>query len=211
MIFTVGHSTHSLQDFVTLLKKAGITAIADVRSAPYSRYQPQFNREALSQSLADSGIQYVFVGDLLGGRSPNPEDYFNGRVVYSRLKSSEGFAEGIQRVIMGSHKFELALMCTEKEPLDCHRTLLVAQALTEQGVSVSHIHNDAHLESHEDALSRLLRMFKLEESDLFQSHEDLVAEAILKQENKVAYKVDDDTSDRGVNFNRDDFDGNRSA
>jgi len=85
MIFTIGHSTHSIENFISLLKMRGITAIADVRSAPYSRFQPQFNREVLAQSLTDVGMEYVFVGDSIGGRSQNPNDYENNRVVYSRL------------------------------------------------------------------------------------------------------------------------------
>lgn len=87
VIYTIGHSTHSIENFIKLLKSRGITAIADVRSAPYSRFQPQFNRELLTKSLKDSGIEYVFVGDSIGGRSSNEDDYENGRVVYSRLKT----------------------------------------------------------------------------------------------------------------------------
>ena len=91
MIYTVGHSTHTIQDFIKLLKSRGISAIADVRSAPYSRFQPQFNREVLTKSLKESNIEYVFVGDSIGGRSPNEEDYENGRVIYDRLKKSHNF------------------------------------------------------------------------------------------------------------------------
>lgn len=133
MIYTIGHSTHSIENFTKLLKSRGITAIADVRSAPYSRFQPQFNRELLTKSLKDSGIEYVFVGDSIGGRSSNEDDYENGRVVYSRLKNSDNFENGLQRVIVGSEKYQLALMCSEKEPIECHRTLLVGQTLLSEG------------------------------------------------------------------------------
>jgi uncharacterized protein (DUF488 family) len=187
VIYTIGHSIHSIEAFIRILKAAGVTAVADVRSAPYSRYQPQFNRDALEKSLRGAEIEYVFLGVELGGRSPNESDFEDGRVVYSRLRQRSEFDKGLERVIAGSQKFVLALMCTEKEPLDCHRTLLVAQALTEQGVEMSHIHSDSSLETHDATIQRLLKMHKLDEEDLFGSHHELVSEAILKQEQKIAY------------------------
>ena len=198
MIYTIGHSIHSIEAFIKLLKGTGVTAVADVRSAPYSRYQPQFNRETLENSLHAAEIEYVFLGDELGGRSPNESDFENGRVVYSRLRQRSEFEKGLERVIAGSQKYELALMCTEKEPLDCHRTLLVAQALTEQGIEVSHIHSDSSLETHDGAIHRLLRMHKLDEEDLFRLHHELVSEAILKQEQKIAYTSKVPSTDSSV-------------
>jgi len=180
------------------LKSAGVNAVADVRSAPYSRYQPQFNRDALEKSLREAQIEYVFLGDELGGRSPNENDFENGRVVYSRLRQRSEFDKGLERVIAGSENFVLALLCTEKEPLDCHRTLLVAQALSEQGVEISHIHSDSSLETHDAAIQRLLKMHKLDEEDLFTSRPELVSEAILKQEQKIAYTSRTPGTDRNV-------------
>lgn len=159
MIYTIGHSTHSIQAFTTILNSHGITAVADVRSAPYSRFQPHFNREVLANSLNDLGIEYVFVGDSIGGRSSNESDYENGRVVYARLKKNDYFENGIQRVILGSEKYKLALMCSEKEPIDCHRTLLVGQTLFERGISITHILSDGQVESHDSAIQRLLKLF----------------------------------------------------
>ena len=198
MIYTIGHSIHSIQAFTSLLKAVGVTAVADVRSAPYSRYQPQFNRDTLEKSLREAEIEYVFLGDELGGRSPNQSDFEDGRVVYSRLRQRSEFDKGLERVIAGSQKYVLALMCTEKDPLDCHRTLLVAQALTEQGVEMSHIHSDSSLEAHDDAIQRLLKMHKLDEEDLFRSHQELVSEAIHKQEQKIAYTSKTPGTDRKV-------------
>jgi uncharacterized protein (DUF488 family) len=137
--------------------------------------------------LREAEIAYVFLGDELGGRSPNESDFEDGRVVYSRLRQRSEFDKGLERVIAGSQKYVLALMCTEKEPLDCHRALLVAQALTEQGVEMSHIHSDSSLETHDAAIQRLLKIHKLDEEDLFRSQHELVSEAILKQERKIAY------------------------
>jgi uncharacterized protein (DUF488 family) len=196
VIYSVGHSTHTIQDFIKLLKSHGITAIADVRSAPYSRFQPQFNREVLTKSLKESSIEYVFFGDSIGGRSSNEDDYENGRVVYGRLKMSDNFENGLERVVLGSEKYQLALMCSEKEPIECHRTLLVGQTLFERGIPITHIHGDGTLEKHEDALQRLLRIFKLDEPDLFRSNEEIIAEALLRQEQKVAFTLGDPTKGR---------------
>lgn len=191
MIFTIGHSTHSIENFIKLLKSRGITAIADVRSAPYSRFQPQFNRELLIKSLKDSDIEYVFVGDLIGGRSDNEDDYENGRVVYSRLRNSDNFEVGLNRVIVGSEKYQLALMCSEKEPIECHRTLLVGQSLFEREIPVAHILGDGTLEKHEDAIQRLLKLLKLDEPDLFRTNDEVISEALLRQEQKVAFTLGD--------------------
>jgi uncharacterized protein (DUF488 family) len=198
VIYTIGHSTHSVQDFIVLLKSRGITGIADVRSAPFSRFQPQFNRETLANSLNDSGIEYVFVGDALGGRSPNEEDFENGRVVYARLKQNARFENGIQRVILGSEKYTLALLCSEKEPLECHRTLLVGQTLFEQSVSVTHIHANGTIESHENAIQRLLKSFKLDEPDLFRTDEEIVRDALLRQEQRVAFTLGDPVKGKNI-------------
>ena len=189
VIYTIGHSTHSIENFIKLLKSRGITAIADVRSAPYSRFQPQFNRELLTKSLKDSGIEYVFVGDSIGGRSSNEDDYENGSVVYSRLKNSDNFENGLQRVVVGSEKYQLALMCSEKEPIECHRTLLVGHTLFERGIPVTHILGDGTLENHDDAIQRLLKIFKLDEPDLFRTNEEVISEALLRQEQKVAFTL----------------------
>ena len=196
MIFTIGHSTHSIEYFIDLLKVQGITAIADVRSAPFSRFQPQFNREALSQSLIEAGMEYVFFGDSIGGRSQNPNDFENNRVMYSRLKKNPHFANGLDRVIAGSEKFKIALMCSEKEPLECHRMLLVGQTLHELGQQVTHIHGDGSLESHSEAIKRLLKILNLDEPDLFRSPAEILEEALLKQEQRVAYVLDDSARGR---------------
>ena len=196
MIFTIGHSTHSIEYFIDLLKVRGITAIADVRSAPYSRFQPQFNREALSQSLIEVGMEYVFFGDSIGGRSQNPNDFEINRVIYSRLKKNPHFANGLDRVIAGSEKFKIALMCSEKEPLECHRMLLVGQTLHELGQQVTHIHGDSSLESHSEAIKRLLKILNLDEPDLFRSPAEILEEALLKQEQRVAYVLDDSARGR---------------
>jgi uncharacterized protein (DUF488 family) len=187
VVFTIGHSTHPLDEFIALLKQHAVTALADVRSAPFSRFNPQFNKCALARDLQAHGIKYVFLGRELGARSDDPSCYENGRVRYGRLARTELFKHGIERVMKGAGEHSIALMCAEKEPLECHRTLLVARALDEQGVEVTHILSDGRLESQRAAMERLLDLTGLPQEDLFRSRAELVAEALARQEDKVAY------------------------
>ena len=166
-VFTVGHSNHPIERFEELLQMNGVTAVADVRSAPYSRFSPQFNKEDLAAWLRDAGIAYVFLGRELGGRSDDPSDYENGRVRYDRLAAKPTYESGIERVLHGASEKRIALLCAEKEPLDCHRTLLVARTLTGRGVSVEHILADGSLESHDRTMVRLLEMAGLKQTSLF--------------------------------------------
>ena len=186
-VFTIGHSTHSLEALVALLKQHGVTALADVRSAPFSRFNPQFNKDALERSLKAQGIKYVFLGRELGARSDDRSCYENGRVQYSRLARTALFHSGIERVMRGAQDHNIALMCAEKEPLDCHRTLLVARALDELGVAVAHILSDGQLEVHGDTMDRLLDVLKLPRENPFGSKQELIAEALAHREEQVAY------------------------
>lgn len=186
-VFTVGHSTHSIEAFIALLKQHGITALTDVRSAPYSRFNAQFNKGALERALKEQGIKYVFVGKELGARSEDPSCYKNGRVRYPLLARTALFRQGIDRVLKGSQDYRIALMCAEKEPLECHRTLLVARALDDMGVPIQHILADGRLEHHGEAMLRLLDLVGLPREDLFRSREEILADALARQEEKVAY------------------------
>jgi uncharacterized protein (DUF488 family) len=161
--------------------------LADVRSAPFSRFNPQFNKDALERDLKLHGISYVFLGRELGARSSDPSCYENGRVQYARLARTDKFRQGVERVTRGAQRRRIALLCAEREPLECHRTLLVARALDEQGVSVAHILGDGGLETHRDAMERLLDVTGLPRQDLFRSREELISDALARQEEKIAY------------------------
>src|ERR1700759_695739 len=138
-VISVGHSTLGYDNFLSTIRRAGVTAIADVLSAPYSRYNPQFNREVLKNELRLDGIAYVFLGDQLGGR-PRSEAFFcDGIADYEKMAAAPHFADGLERLIAGAKKYRIAMMCSEHDPLDCHRCLLVGRALHEQGVTVGHI------------------------------------------------------------------------
>jgi uncharacterized protein (DUF488 family) len=187
-VFTVGHSTHELERFVGLLTANAISAIADVRSSPYSRVNPQFNRESLTRALRENGIAYVFLGKELGARSDDPKCYRGGKVQYELLAETELFKQGLQRLLGGAEKYRLALMCAEKDPLDCHRAILVGKALLELEVSVNHILADGRIESHDQLVERMLRKWKLSSGDMFSAKEQFVAEAYRKQGEAIAYE-----------------------
>ncbi len=189
-VFTIGHSTHPQGYFIALLHQHGITALCDLRSKPYSRMNPQFNRDELEKVLPRQDIVYRFLGKELGARSDDPRCYDGRKVQYGRLAQTDLFKQGLRRVRRGMREgFRIALMCAEKEPLECHRTILVARHLAALGIPVAHIHADGRVESHEAALSRLARILNLPEQDMFHSHEELMAEAYRRQEERIAYEV----------------------
>lgn len=190
LIYTIGHSTHRIERFVELLQTHGITALADVRSTPYSRFNPQFNRETLKQSLNEEQIQYVFLGEELGARSKDPCCYENGRVDFKKLTATASFQNGMERLQTGMATHSIAMMCAEKEPLDCHRTILVARELERRGITVAHILDDGSVEPHGKAISRLRRQLNIPEHDLFRSDAELIEETYLLQSQRIAY-VDD--------------------
>jgi uncharacterized protein (DUF488 family) len=187
VIYSIGHSNHASSVFTGLLARHGIQAVADVRSAPYSRFHPQFCREALADHLRQGGVDYVFLGRELGARSEDPTCYEEGRIQYGRLSQTALFQGGLGRLEAVAATRRTALMCSEREPLDCHRTLLVAQELAKRGHAVAHILADGSLERHEDTMQRLLDLTRVPRDDLFRSPQDLLADALAVQEQKIVY------------------------
>lgn len=186
-VFTIGHSTHEFAQFLELLKHHLVDTIADVRSTPYSHWQPQFNREKLEVTLKAHGVTYIFLGKELGARSDDPACYEKGRVQYRKLAKTSLFRSGIRRVLNESQCMNIALMCAEKDPLECHRTILVARELVDRGSKVVHILASGELESHGAAMKRLFALHNLSEHDLFQTTEELRDQAYAAQEKDIAY------------------------
>lgn len=189
-IYTVGHSNHTSAVFMGLLRKHEVTAVADVRSVPYSRFNPQFNRETLARALEAHGVEYLFLGRELGARPEDPACYRNGRVLFSRLAATAEFRRGLDRLTAGADDApsvargrRLALMCAEKDPLDCHRTILVARKLAERGIEVAHILPDRRIaEPHDETVERLLARHGLDQPDLFMSRADRIDKAYTRAE-----------------------------
>lgn len=187
-VFTIGHSNHPIEKFIELLHLHRIDAVADVRSAPASRFNPQFNKKPLAESLKQAGIAYVFLGRELGARSEDPSTYENGRVQYRKLAATPLFRSGIERVEQGARKMRVSLMCAERDPLDCHRTLLVSRVLERNHVAVKHILADGALESQHDAMRRLLEVEPAGVGDMFDAEEMLIELAVQRREEQVAYQ-----------------------
>jgi uncharacterized protein (DUF488 family) len=188
-LYTVGHSTQEFESFLALLKQHDIQAVADVRSGPYSQRFPWFNREQLKNQLGKHNIQYVFLGEELGARRDEPCCYVGTRADYDLIAQTPLFKKGLDRIEQGLDKMRISLMCAEKDPIDCHRTILVArhaQAFT----PVTHILNDGSLESHEQLEARLLERMKMGDNDLFLSHEEQLTLAYKRRGEEIAYNKD---------------------
>jgi uncharacterized protein (DUF488 family) len=200
-LFSIGHSNHKIYAFISILQKHGVTAVADVRSYPYSRFLPQFNRASLQEFLAKEGIQYVFLGRELGARPSNQDCYVDGKALYERIAATDVFHEGIQRVQKGLKKHKISLMCAEKDPLTCHRAVLVCQHLRHLDIDINHILKNGDLESHEHLEERMLLKHGFKEFSeakevqlsLFSqknglpTREECLREAYQLQGNKIAY------------------------
>ncbi len=188
-VFTVGHSTLSYEQFLSLIRSTGVTAIADVRSAPYSRHFPHFNRETLRDELKADGVAYVFLGDELGGRPKESAFFCEGVADYEKMATAPAFATGIKRVKEGAERYRIALMCSEHNPLDCHRCLLVGRALHEQGVAVGHITAAGNVRGQSEIEDELRAMAGEVQGqvDFFVSPSDRLAEAYRARSRKVAY------------------------
>ncbi|GAB4153309.1 MAG: hypothetical protein Fur0046_33250 [Cyanobacteria bacterium J069] len=161
-LYTIGHSNHSPEAFLALLQQHGITALADVRSHPYSRYLPHFSQSTLKALLVDAGIRYVFLGKELGARPQDPDCYdHQGKATYEKIAATSLFQQGLERLLEGTQTHAIALMCAEKDPLNCHRAILVCQHLRSHQPNIQHILSDGSLEPHATLETRLLQKHKL--------------------------------------------------
>jgi uncharacterized protein (DUF488 family) len=200
-IYTIGHSNLSIEALIDLLQQHGITALADVRSHPYSRYLPHFSQSALKTALLQHNIRYVFLGKELGARPNNPDCYVDGKALYERIVATELFSVGIQRLVKGAETYKIALMCAEKDPITCHRAILVCQNLRDFQLEIAHILNDGSLESHNHLEERLLDLHGLSDAEqnkpkqlsLFDAIESIDTAIRPKQERlKQAYYLQGD-------------------
>ena len=148
MLFTIGHSNHSLEFFVEMLHRYDITAVADVRSAPYSRYVVHFNKDDIEQTLRSKGIQYIFLGNAIGGKPSDRSLYTSGGAVrYDALARLATFQAGLDRLQKGlAGDWRIGLMCAEEDPSKCHRHLLIAREMeNDRKIPVWHIRADGTL------------------------------------------------------------------
>lgn len=139
-LYSIGHSNVEISAFLALLKEHGIEKLVDTRSQPYSRYSPQFGRDLLRAALKDEGIEYIFMGDRIGGRPPGSEFYLpSGRVDYDLLEHAPFYLAGIESLLELGAQARVAFMCSEADFHHCHRYHLITRTLVNRGVAVQHI------------------------------------------------------------------------
>ena len=146
IIYTIGHSSHSAEQLLELLRQYGIELVMDVRSAPYSRFNPQFNKETIEGFLGENGIDYAFYGNSLGGRPNDPSCYDEDEIIYARIRKKDWFQDGLDSACWEGKNRVIALLCAEEDPNKCHRHHLLTQELLEKDVKVSHIRGNGELE-----------------------------------------------------------------
>ncbi len=170
---TIGHSNHPIERFVDLLRAGGVEVLVDVRSTPWSRRFPQFGKERLAKSLTEAGIDYLHEGAALGGKPGAGSSYDD-------LARRPDFAQALDRVTARAGRQVLCLMCAEKEPLDCHRTVLVSRRLAERGVAIDHLLADGAIRPHAEIEEALLG--KASSPDLFDDRATRLARAYAERE-----------------------------
>lgn len=190
-IYTIGYSPFTTDTFIQALRKYNINAVVDVRSAPYSAYRTDFNKANIQNILKDHGIAYVFLGDQLGARWEDPEVYRDGVADYDLISKTSTFQKGLDRLRTGSEKYIIALMCAEKDPITCHRTILIAKNLRNE-FFIQHILEDGSIEIHKDLEKRLLRLHSLDQLKLpgLSNTQSSLVEAYKKQGSQIAYRIE---------------------
>jgi len=172
-VFTIGHSNHEIEKFIELLNSYEINCIIDVRSSPYSRRFPQYNKPALMETLKQHNIIYMHFEKEFGARHTKPSLLDEtGRVDFDKVRESDDFKQGVQRVRNGLEKgFKIALMCSEGNPLDCHRFSMISYQLVKEGFTVKHILPDGEVEENSKLEDDLLQMYakKLPQTNLFET------------------------------------------
>ena len=187
MLFTIGHSSHSYERFLELLRQHGVNFVLDVRSVPHSGRSPQFGQSRLRETLRTDAIRYRHAGNILGGRPADRQFYQDDQVQYGRIAASEEFLKALARVRSAARTHRVALVCAEGDPLTCHRFLLLARYLRSPGLEIVHILPDGRGEPHSETELRLMRQTGLQQSDLFVQNPKALEEAYEIQSRRVAF------------------------
>ena len=193
-IYTIGHSTHQLDYFLELLREYEVNWLVDVRSNPASSHNPQFNQEPLSNFLKKNRITYLHYAEEFGARQTDPAVLDNeGKVDFEKVRKTRQFKNGLEEIWNGINKgFVIAIMCSESEPLDCHRFSMVSVGLKNDGFEVKHILRDKMLKTNEELENDLLKKYekKLPQKDLFNpdiSNEEQLMVAYRLKNNEIGF------------------------
>lgn len=192
IIYTIGHSTHPIDYFTELLKHYHVNCVVDVRTMPASRFNPQFNKKSLASSLKANGIAYLHFGEAFGARQTDPFLLDNeGRVDFEKVRNTEKFKDAISRIRKGAQDgFSIALMCSEAEPINCHRFVMISPALND--FNVCHILKDKSVVTQEELEEQLLKKFSkaLSQTQVFEANDGTsqkLAAAYKMMNKKVGY------------------------
>lgn len=196
--YTIGHSSQTAGEFIRLLKRYGIEYLIDVRSAPYSAYAPQFNGEIIRKTLKTDGITYTYMGKELGARHSGHDLQFeDGQVDFSKVRETAGFIHGIEKILRGAKQGQTALMCSEKDPFECHRFCLITPALEAAGARVVHILQDGSTVSNGELEERLLGKYRpnYNQIDLFEPEKtrgEHLAECYAEHNRLIGYRKEEE-------------------
>lgn len=200
-VFTIGCSTNSLDNFLKLLKMNKINCLVDVRSTPFSKYTNQFNKEVIMKFLNENNILYIWMGKEFGARRNNRNLYSSqGYLDFEKVRKDEDFLFGIKRIKKGIAKgYNISLMCTEKDPIDCHRAILVAKGLEDNDIEVSHILQNGQLCSQQKLEERLLNMYFKDRNQInfdmllgsSLTDKEMIEEAYRKRNRKIGYELNE--------------------
>ncbi|MBI5584384.1 MAG: DUF488 domain-containing protein [Deltaproteobacteria bacterium] len=187
-LYTIGHSNHPIEHVLHLLSLHRISAVADVRSIPFSRYTPQFNQGPLQKAVREAGMEYVFLGKEFGARSEDPACYEKGKLHFGLVAQTELFQNGLARIRKGVETYRIALLCAEKDPITCHRMILVCRHLKRHIPVILHILEDGRTEENPQAERRLRNSLGIQETHLFATLEELTDEAYDIQGKRIAHE-----------------------
>lgn len=193
-LFTIGHSNFGTEILLERLNKYNIEYVIDVRSMPFSLYTPQYNKDELEKYLKDNGIVYFHMGKVFGARQEDKKYYPNGYLDFNLYRESDSFIKGRESVLKGLEKYNIALMCTEKDPIDCHRTIMISRGFELIGIEVNHILYDGSLESQKEVGERLLDIYCSDRNQISlfaennKTDEEYLEFAYNEQNKKVGYR-----------------------
>ncbi len=187
-LYTIGYSSYKIASFIEILKTNKIDIIVDVRSSPFSRFYSDYNKEQLHKMLKNNGLRYLFLGDKLGARIQAPECYnSDGKAVYEKISKHPIFIEGLKRLKKGIIKYQVALLCAEKDPLNCHRNILICKNMKSNDLDIFHILANGVIEKNIFTEIRLLKLHNLFEDDMFLTYEERLNQAYFQQGDKIAF------------------------
>lgn len=191
-LYTIGYAGFELDDFISVLKENSVGALVDVRSSPYSSFHEIYNQENLENNLKKNGIYYLFLGESLGARPKDRSLYTDNVVDFTKVKNSSPFIQGCHRIHDGLRKIAICMMCAEKDPITCHRTILVADAFRNYfpEAHIYHIQQDGKIETQHQIDRRIMVKYHLEQEDFFKSFSQRLRQAYALQEKAIAYRED---------------------